>query len=188
MLCTVSNKKRKKREEELMVLVVFQERRAFVFCKEDRAIFCGECDVPIHKANEHTQKHNRFLLTGVKLHASSSSLYPASSSSNGCDVKIDSTEIRSSRPSIKRPKTHPKEVITPTYTVEENRISDTVSISTSSISEYLMETLPGWGVEDFLEPSIATNGFCKVCSTAPLVLFHSFLTFYIYSKASSFYY
>lgn len=24
-----------------------------------------------------------------------------------------------------------------------------------------METLPGWRVEDFLEPSIATNGFCK---------------------------
>nr|WAU86900.1 birch protein [Betula platyphylla] len=139
---------------------ICQERRAFVFCKEDRAIFCRECDVPIHKANEHTQKHNRFLLTGVKLHASPS-LYPASSSSNGCDANIDSTEIRSSRSSIKRAKTIPNELITSTYKVEENQISDTVSISTSSISEYLMETLPGWRVEDFLEPSIATNGFCK---------------------------
>lgn len=164
-----------------MVLVVFQERRAFVFCKEDRAIFCRECDVPIHKANEHTQKHNRFLLTGVKLHASPS-LYPASSSSNGCDANIDSTEIRSSRSSIKRAKTIPNELITSTYKVEENQISDTVSISTSSISEYLMETLPGWRVEDFLEPSIATNGFCKVCSS-PLLFRLS-----LYSKASSFFF
>jgi hypothetical protein len=59
-------------------------------------------------------------------------------------------------------------IITPTYKDEENQISDSVPLSTSSISEYLMETLPGWRVEDFLDPSIAINGFCKVCS-APLV-------------------
>ncbi|KAE8008577.1 hypothetical protein FH972_005075 [Carpinus fangiana] len=148
--------------KEAPVCDICKERRAFVFCKEDRAILCRECDVPIHKANEHTQKHNRFLLTGVKLHTSSSS-------SNGCDAKIDA-EITSPRSSIKRPKTIPNEVashsssgkiITPTYKDEENQISDSVPLSTSSISEYLMETLPGWRVEDFLDPSIATNGFCK---------------------------
>ncbi|CAF2146150.1 unnamed protein product [Brassica napus] len=40
------------------------ERRALLFCQEDRAILCRECDIPIHQANEHTKKHNRFLLTG----------------------------------------------------------------------------------------------------------------------------
>lgn len=35
------------------------------------------------------------------------------------------------------------------------------SVSTSSISEYLMETLPGWHVQDFPDPSC----LCKVCST-----------------------
>lgn len=38
------------------------------------------------------------------------------------------------------------------------------SVSTSSISEYLMETLPGWHVEDFLDPSCSPHGFCKVCT------------------------
>lgn len=38
------------------------------------------------------------------------------------------------------------------------------SVSASSISEYLMETLPGWHVEDFLDsPSCSPYGFCKVC-------------------------
>lgn len=50
-----------------------QERRAFLFCREDRAILCRECDVSIHRANEHTQGHSRFLLTGVKLSSFSSS-------------------------------------------------------------------------------------------------------------------
>ena len=35
------------------------------------------------------------------------------------------------------------------------------SVSTSSISEYLTETLPGWHVEDFLEyPSSSSYGNC----------------------------
>ncbi|XWS54969.1 hypothetical protein CRYUN_Cryun10bG0135100 [Craigia yunnanensis] len=100
---------------------ICQERRAFLFCQEDRAILCRECDLPIHRANEHTQKHN-------------------------------------SCPSIEKP------FPSTTYRVEDNYTSDTASISTSSISEYLMETLPGWRVDDFLEPSSAAtaNGFCKV--------------------------
>lgn len=52
---------------------ICQERRAFLFCREDRAILCRECDVSIHRANEHTQRHSRFLLTGVKLSYFSSS-------------------------------------------------------------------------------------------------------------------
>ncbi|KAF2322828.1 hypothetical protein GH714_031190 [Hevea brasiliensis] len=40
---------------------ICQERRALLFCQEDRAVLCRECDIPIHKANEHTKKHNRML-------------------------------------------------------------------------------------------------------------------------------
>ncbi|XP_041012204.1 B-box zinc finger protein 20-like isoform X1 [Juglans microcarpa x Juglans regia] len=156
--------------KEFPICDICQERRAFLFCKEDRAILCRECDVPIHKANEHTQKHDRFLLTGVKLHASSS-LYPTSTSSNGSEANID-TEIRSPQSSSrKRPDTFPNELFlsspsgnaNPTASkVEENQINDsTDSISTSSISEYLMETLPGWRVEDLLDPAFPANGFCK---------------------------
>ncbi|XP_017971539.1 PREDICTED: B-box zinc finger protein 20 isoform X2 [Theobroma cacao] len=150
---------------------ICQVRRAFLFCQEDRAILCRECDLPIHRTNEHTQKHNRFLLTGVKLSSSSSSpcLNPTSSSSNGHNATTIDSETKSSQsckrfrsvsnneifssPSIEKP------LPSTTDKVEDNCTSDTVSISTSSISEYLMETLPGWRVDDFLEPSFAANGF-----------------------------
>ncbi|CAM8932437.1 unnamed protein product [Rhodiola kirilowii] len=46
---------------------ICQEKKAFLFCKDDRAISCRECDFSIHQANELTQMHHRYLLTGVKL-------------------------------------------------------------------------------------------------------------------------
>ncbi|XP_030472056.1 B-box zinc finger protein 20-like isoform X2 [Syzygium oleosum] len=132
---------------------ICQERRALLFCQEDRAILCRECDVPIHRSNEHTQKHNRFLLTGVKLSASSSSNQASSSSS------ALSTDMKSSRSSAKRQNCPPSSVSTAERSLplgayqDENHTSDAGSISTSSISEYLMETLPGWHVDEFLDPS-----------------------------------
>ncbi|KAA8536055.1 hypothetical protein F0562_028533 [Nyssa sinensis] len=143
---------------------ICQERRAFLFCQEDRAILCRECDIPIHKANEHTQKHNRFLLTGVKLSAFSSS-YPASSSSNGCDVATDSMAKSSVSNQFYNPISSTNDKAFPTTptpcNVDDHCISQEGSVSTSSISEYLMETLPGWHVEDFLDPSCSSHGFCK---------------------------
>ncbi|GMP47631.1 hypothetical protein CsSME_00015290 [Camellia sinensis var. sinensis] len=153
---------------------ICQERRAILFCQEDRAILCRECDIPIHKANEHTLKHNRFLLTGVKLSCPSSS---SSSSSNGFDlptyshIKSSVISNQSSNPtsSIHYDKASlPSTNTTPCkanhdhdhhyrYVSQEN----SVSLSTSSISEYLMETLPGWRVDDFLDPSCFPHGFCK---------------------------
>uniref|UniRef100_A0A453SH16 B box-type domain-containing protein n=1 Tax=Aegilops tauschii subsp. strangulata TaxID=200361 RepID=A0A453SH16_AEGTS len=44
-------------------------RRGLVFCVEDRAILCADCDEPIHSANDLTAKHSRFLLVGAKLSA-----------------------------------------------------------------------------------------------------------------------
>uniref|UniRef100_A0A453SH15 B box-type domain-containing protein n=1 Tax=Aegilops tauschii subsp. strangulata TaxID=200361 RepID=A0A453SH15_AEGTS len=48
---------------------VCKERRGLVFCVEDRAILCADCDEPIHSANDLTAKHSRFLLVGAKLSA-----------------------------------------------------------------------------------------------------------------------
>ncbi|GLT86166.1 hypothetical protein SLE2022_043240 [Rubroshorea leprosula] len=137
---------------------ICQERRAFLFCQEDRAILCRECDLLIHRANEHTQKHNRFLLSGVKLSTLSSSYPPSSSSNAGYDA-----EVTNALSSMKRPRSVSTEafssasmetVLAPAnYRIDKNYTSDTASISTSSFSKYLMETLPGWHVEDFLEPS-----------------------------------
>ncbi|KAF3446732.1 hypothetical protein FNV43_RR11912 [Rhamnella rubrinervis] len=148
---------------------ICQERRAFLFCQQDRAILCRECDVPIHTANEHTQKHNRFLLAGTKLSANSA-LYassPLTSGSDSASVPVSKSEPSrnsvSVSPTISNPLSAQKNqtlssktttAITTTKTSEEGG-------STSSISEYLIETLPGWHVEDFLDSSTTPLGFCK---------------------------
>ncbi|XP_009376529.2 B-box zinc finger protein 20-like [Pyrus x bretschneideri] len=159
---------------------ICQERRGFLFCQEDRAILCRECDHSIHKSNEHTQKHSRFLLPGVKLSAASS-LYPTSSAcSNFPEVmtaKIN--DARASKASTKRQSTvsrnkilsSPSSLLEHTISsssdkkVEENYcFSDYGSGSTSSISEYLMEKLPGWHVEDLDFSYDHSNAFCEVGS------------------------
>uniref|UniRef100_A0A2N9IZS0 B box-type domain-containing protein n=1 Tax=Fagus sylvatica TaxID=28930 RepID=A0A2N9IZS0_FAGSY len=150
--------------KQFPVCDVCQERRALLFCQQDRAILCRECDFPIHTANEHTQKHNRFLLTGVML-SSTTSQYTSSSSSsstastNGCDSVPVHHHHTKSQPLIKN------SVEVPLANIPQPPIQPKNSASTnqtSSISEYLIETLPGWHVEDFLDStSSAPFGFCK---------------------------
>ncbi|KAM7479347.1 hypothetical protein LguiA_027560 [Lonicera macranthoides] len=152
---------------------ICQERRGFVFCQEDRAILCRECDIPVHKANEHTEKHNRFLLSSVKLSAAACS-YDTSVSSNGSNLSTE-TDMKSS---VSKSNSGEKTLhysstptTTPNWEVDDyHSVSlgqEGGSVSTSSISEYLMETLPGWHVDDFLDPSSSSpHGFCKVYNHA----------------------
>ncbi|XP_024960843.1 B-box zinc finger protein 21-like [Cynara cardunculus var. scolymus] len=135
---------------------ICQERRAFLFCKEDRAILCRECDIPIHKANEHTQKHTRFLLTGVKLSASLScyddlSHQTPSSSNSNCSIEIESTKGSGVSIDQKSVSITNHSDYSVSFSQEEG-----ASMEARSISEYLMETLPGWHVDEFLDP----YGFC----------------------------
>lgn len=142
-----------------------QERRAVLFCQEDRAILCRECDLPIHKVNEHTQKHNRFLLTGVKL--CGPSLYATSSSTGNCDANINTTSNRNHQHYLKKPISASNEIFCspsvataspPTaYIYDDSHVSGYGSISISSISEYLETVVPGWRVDDFLDPSFTSN-------------------------------
>ncbi|XP_057997407.1 B-box zinc finger protein 20-like isoform X2 [Hevea brasiliensis] len=147
---------------------ICQERRALLFCQEDRAVLCRECDIPIHKANEHTKKHNRFLLTGVGL-STSSSLYPTTSSFNSCNPNTNTNSKSPRKPYLHNPCSFSNEIFgspsveraSPSLAGHYTHNSYNISISTSSISEYL-ETLPGWQVDDFLDPSIAIpDSFCK---------------------------
>lgn len=160
-----------------------------MFCQQDRAILCRECDIPIHKANEHTQKHTRFLLTGVKLSAistlyseSPSSAESASSSltNNASDAVSnikpqDSTIPPTYTPSPVKGTTAQSTTVTAPDSCEKSSNVQFLSggnfngsISTSSISEYLIETLPGWHVEDFLDSSSPSpSGFHKVCYSIP---------------------
>ncbi|XP_030527345.1 B-box zinc finger protein 20-like [Rhodamnia argentea] len=172
--------------KEFPLCDVCQERRAFLFCQQDRAILCRECDLPIHTANEHTQKHNRFLLTGVKLSATSEVYTSApsdASPSNGCDLVPDFKSEASS--SVKKPVSASGAISGPrkaapsaasaAVAASTAMVNNTDGInnsmlasqesgsngSTSSISEYLIEMLPGWHFEDVLDSCSASLGFCK---------------------------
>ncbi|XP_010315326.1 B-box zinc finger protein 20 isoform X1 [Solanum lycopersicum] len=145
---------------------ICQERRALLFCKEDRAILCKECDLPIHKANEHTKKHNRFLLSGVQL---SSDILASNYNNNQNSISPAGSAASNAG-------TNNFKALSGNFGMKSNSISSTTesthnyfhvdyvqegSVSTSSISEYLTETLPGWHVEDFLEyPSSSSYGNC----------------------------
>ncbi|KAH0452472.1 hypothetical protein IEQ34_019771 [Dendrobium chrysotoxum] len=103
---------------------ICQEKRGIVFCAEDRAILCHECDSPIHAANGLTMKHSRFILTGIGL--SSASITASSPSS---EQSINKKKVFDSQPFS-------------SHTAECS--------SSSSISDYLIKMLPGYRVEDFL--------------------------------------
>mmetsp|Transcript_8364 Transcript_8364/g.11285 ORF Transcript_8364/g.11285 Transcript_8364/m.11285 type:complete len:274 (-) Transcript_8364:154-975(-) len=46
---------------------ICQNENAFVFCRDDRAVLCRRCDMSIHAPNTLAEKHDRFLLTGIKV-------------------------------------------------------------------------------------------------------------------------
>ncbi|KAI4310760.1 hypothetical protein MLD38_035711 [Melastoma candidum] len=51
----------------LPICDICQEKPAFIFCVEDRALFCKDCDEPIHSGNSLATNHRRFLATGIKV-------------------------------------------------------------------------------------------------------------------------
>ncbi|XP_042438820.1 B-box zinc finger protein 24-like [Zingiber officinale] len=51
---------------------ICQEKAAFIFCVEDRALFCRDCDEPIHVAGTLSGDHRRYLATGIRVASSSS--------------------------------------------------------------------------------------------------------------------
>lgn len=50
---------------------VCQEKAAFIFCVEDRALFCRDCDEPIHVPGTLSGNHQRYLTTGIRVGFSS---------------------------------------------------------------------------------------------------------------------
>ncbi|XP_065867913.1 B-box zinc finger protein 24-like [Euphorbia lathyris] len=51
---------------------ICQEKPAFIFCVEDRALFCQDCDEPIHSAGSLSANHQRLLATGIRVALGSS--------------------------------------------------------------------------------------------------------------------
>lgn len=56
---------------DFVVSLYIQDKPAFIFCVEDRALFCQDCDEPIHSAGSLSANHQRFLATGIRVALSS---------------------------------------------------------------------------------------------------------------------
>ncbi|KAM0003392.1 putative transcription factor interactor and regulator Znf-B family [Helianthus debilis subsp. tardiflorus] len=128
---------------------ICQDQKALLFCQQDRAILCKDCDAAIHKVNKHTMNHCRFLLTGVKL--STVALSPTA----GNGVVPDQNSMSRDQKPVTVNK--PVAVSATTYVAPKSNGSGHAA---SSISDYLIETLPGWHVENFLD---SPTFYPKVC-------------------------
>lgn len=65
---------------------ICQDKAAFLFCLEDRAVLCRDCDESVHLPDTLAAKHQRFLATGIKvaLSAEYSQKSFNSNSNEGC--------------------------------------------------------------------------------------------------------
>lgn len=141
---------------------ICQDKKALLFCQQDRAILCRDCDESIHTANELTKKHNRFLLTGAKLSSLSSKSTKNKAKGDSANSEFDSVpDLRSQSLTQFNSKPQPTDSITTGHVVSNQQTSGEGGGFTSSISEYLMEMLPGWQVEDLLDSSSDPVGFFK---------------------------
>ncbi|CAI8616715.1 unnamed protein product [Vicia faba] len=69
---------------------ICQDKPAFIFCVEDRALFCKDCDEPIHVAGSLSANHQRFLATVP------AQLVPSFDSSWAVDDLLEFTDFDSS--------------------------------------------------------------------------------------------
>ncbi|RWV95782.1 hypothetical protein GW17_00041560 [Ensete ventricosum] len=147
--------------EVSLVFGLAQEKRGFLFCQEDRAILCRDCDASVHSANHLTMKHNRFILTGVHLSAA-----PISSSPSPESVAEAKTSTKSAVPMSNQNKASVADGSTPIASTSTTTGSSATAAGTvtSSISEYLTKTCPGWRVEDLLvdDAAFGVEDFAKV--------------------------
>ena len=113
-----------------------------MFCVEDRAILCLDCDDPIHSANDLTAKHSRFLLVGAKL---SAGLVDQAPPSPDDDCRGSGSDEPHDVAAICAPQAQ--------GSCTAKSLAPDCSNSYgggSSISDYLTNICPGWRVDDLL--------------------------------------
>ncbi|KAJ7980685.1 Zinc finger, B-box [Quillaja saponaria] len=82
---------------------ICQDKAAFIFCVEDRALFCQDCDEPIHSTGSLSANHHRFLATGIRVALSSNSakdteknhLEPPNRNAEQISVKVSPQQVPS---------------------------------------------------------------------------------------------
>ncbi|KAL6873609.1 hypothetical protein ACP4OV_013691 [Aristida adscensionis] len=128
---------------------VCKERRGLVFCVEDRAILCADCDDPIHSANDLTAKHSRFLLVGAKLSAAPVDEAPPSPDCGGGSNDVGAHQDAT------------KETSLVLDCGSDSNIKGGGGGGGSSISDYLTNICPGWRVDDLLVDDAAFAAAAK---------------------------
>lgn len=82
---------------------ICQEKAAFIFCVEDRALFCRDCDEPIHSAGNLAANHQRFLATGIRVALSSKCAKETDKSSSEPPPNQNSQQITMKMPPQQAP-------------------------------------------------------------------------------------
>ncbi|KAL3677356.1 hypothetical protein R1sor_027304 [Riccia sorocarpa] len=159
---------------------ICQEKSAYFFCLEDRALLCRDCDVSIHSATARSSTHQRFLVPGtrVALEALGSSSPSAQETSTTEELTrhplssiINSTATNSSKspsvsykqssyaaaPSYSSPSSAKSAVVTPSSKPVgmSNTSASHQSVSSglakrTSITEFLSDAIPNWRVDELL--------------------------------------
>ncbi|KAL0387966.1 UNVERIFIED_CONTAM: B-box zinc finger protein 24 [Sesamum radiatum] len=94
---------------------ICQERTAFIFCVEDRALFCKDCDEPIHSANSRAANHQRFLATGIRVALSTS----CNKDSVKSHPEPKPPKLSSQQIGLKTPSQHVSGITSPSWAVDE---------------------------------------------------------------------
>ncbi|XP_062219571.1 B-box zinc finger protein 24-like [Phragmites australis] len=116
---------------------VCQEKAAFIFCVEDRALFCRDCDEPIHVPGTLSGNHQRYLATGIRVGLGSVSTCNGADSGGTHDAD------------------HPAP---PKATVEQTPSQTTASAPVQQVPSP-PEFLPqGWAVDELLQFSDYESG------------------------------
>ncbi|KAF7002540.1 hypothetical protein CFC21_018019 [Triticum aestivum] len=107
---------------------VCQDKPAFVFCVDDRALFCRDCDDSIHVQGTLSANHQRYIATGIRV-----------SFSSVCSAHADT---HPPPPPTSKPKAPP--------TVAVHR-AEPVSAAAQEVPSSPFLPSSGWAVEDLLQ-------------------------------------
>ncbi|KAJ3671507.1 hypothetical protein LUZ60_007586 [Juncus effusus] len=137
---------------------ICQEKAAFIFCVEDRALFCRDCDENIHIPNTISGAHQRHLATGIRvslepISAINESFEPSPPKSSVSKVVVESSKV------LQAP--HVDSLFVPSWPVDEFlQLSDY-----ESNDKYQKNSPLGFGELDWFsdigvlqEPQIPTKG------------------------------
>lgn len=86
---------------------ICQEKPAFIFCVDDRALFCQDCDEAIHIPSTRSANHQRLLATGIRV---------GSSPKQNTNTVNPRPKLPSSNPPIQAPKL-PDKIQTPSPSI-----------------------------------------------------------------------